>query len=216
MQHNILRDSNITKIYLVYVDNGSRKRLEVSLRFLDKKECYFASPTPVNFNKPKRKIPAELNVFTPDGVYKTKVTFIDCNMSLREVIYEVSLPKAWDYIQLRSSSRKVISLPVSIKFNDGYEIKINTYDLALGGISFFSTEQVPNIYRKISGILTLELPKDTLINFPDGKMTVETKFVREKSEIEDHFGETLYIFKFVNISPEDEMVLKNFLIKLLI
>ena len=70
----------------------------IEQRFLDKKECYFASPTPVNFNKPKRKIPAELNVFTPDGVYKTKVTFIDCNMSLREVIYEVSLPKAWDYI----------------------------------------------------------------------------------------------------------------------
>lgn len=205
MQQNILRDSNITKIYLIYVNNGSKKKESVSLRFIDKKECYFAAPTPVKFDKPKKKIPAELNVYTTDGVYKTKVTLIDCNMSLREIMYEVSIPNSWDYIQLRASSRKLAALPVTIKFNDGFSIN---------GVSFFSKETISSIYKRISGILTLELPKDTLINFPDGKMTVEAKFVREKSEIENHFGEQLYIFKFVNISYDDENILKNFLIKL--
>ena len=214
MQHNILKDSNITKIFLIYVNNGSRKRETVKLRFMDNKECYFAAPTPVKFEKPKKKIQAELNVFTSDGVYKTKVTLIDTNMSLREVLYEVSTPKSWDFIQLRASSRKLVELPVSIKFNDGYSINATTYDLSLGGISFFTKESISSIYKKISGILTLELPKDTLINFPDGKMTVETKFVREKSDIEDHFGETLMIFKFIGVSSDEEMILKNFLIKL--
>lgn len=214
MQHNILRDSNVTKIYLIYVHNGARKKETVSLRFMDNKECYFAAPTPVKFDKPKKKIPAELNVFTTDGVYKTKVTLIDTNMSLREVLYEVSIPKVWDFIQLRSSSRKLVELPVSIKFNDGFTINATTYDLSLGGISYYTKDSVSSIYKKLSGILTLELPKDTLINFPDGKMTVETKFVREKSGEEEHFGEQLIIFKFIGITPDDEMVLKNFLIKL--
>lgn len=214
MQHNILRDSNITKIFLIYVHNGARKREVVSLRFMDNKECYFAAPTPVKFDKPKRKIPAELNVFTSDGVYKTKATLLDTNMSLREVLYEVSIPKSWDFIQLRASSRKVVSLPVSIKFNDGYTINATTYDLSLGGISFFTKEPISSIYKKVSGILTLELPRETLINFPDGKMTVETKFVREKTDVEEHFGETFVIFKFIGVVPDDEIVLKNFLIKL--
>ena len=214
MQQNILRDSNITKVYLLFVDGGARKRLEVKLRFIDKTVCYFATPIPMNFSKPKKKIPAELNVYTSDGIYKTKITLIDCNASLREVLYEVSLPKIWDYIQLRSSTRVPIELPFSIKFNDGYEVTGHTCDLAVGGFSFFSTESIPSIYKKIMGILTLELPKDNIINFPDGKMIAETKFVREKSEIENHFGETLYIYKFLNLPQDGEMILKNYLIKI--
>ena len=42
MQQNILRESNVTKIYLIYVDNGARKKMPVKLRFMDNKECYFA------------------------------------------------------------------------------------------------------------------------------------------------------------------------------
>ena len=45
-------------------------------------------------------------------------------------------------------------------------------------------------------------------------MVVEAKFVREKSEIEDHYGEYLYIFRFMNLSKDDELILKNFLMKI--
>ena len=215
MQQNILKDSNITKIYLIYINaNGIKKKEAVKLRFMDSKECYFAANTPVNFVKPKRKSQAEINVYTTDGIYKTKVTIIDTNLSLREVIYNVSIPKTWDFIQLRSSTRKLVKLPVKIKFNDGFEIQTSTYDLSLGGLSFFSEKSFSSIYKKISGILTLEIPKTEIINFPDGELVVETKFVREKSEIENHFGETLYIFKFMNLPKENELILKNFLMKL--
>ena len=215
MQQNILRESNITKIFLIYMNNGSRKREDVTLRFMDNKECYFSSKTSFQaFNKPKKKTPAEINVFTPDGVYKTTVTIVDTNVSLTEILYQVSIPKTWDFIQLRASSRKFVELPVSIKFNDGFTINTTTYDLSLGGISYYTKDSLSSIYKKISGILTLELPKETLINFPDGRMTVETKFVREKSGDEEHFGEQLVIFKFIGVTPDDEMILKNFLIKL--
>ncbi len=212
MQHNILRDSNVTKIYLMYVDAGTRKKVQVKLRFMDAKECYFATPTPRGFVKPKRKIPAELNVYTTDGVYKTKVTLLDSNMSLNEVMYEVSIPNKWDFVQLRSSSRKEVELPIEITFNDGFKITTTTRDISLGGISFVSKEPFNSIYKKISCILTLTLPQKVLINFADGKMTTEAKFVRE-SEPND-FGEVLYSFKFCSIKPDDEEVLKNYLLRL--
>ena len=69
-----------------------------------------------------------------------------------------------------------------------------------------------SIYKKISGILTLKLPQNTLINFPDGTMTTEAKFVRE-SEPND-FGEIIYSFKFCSVKPEDEEILKNYLLRL--
>ena len=196
----------------MYIDGGATKKIQVKLRFMDSKEGYFAAPTPRGFVKPKRKIPAELNVYTTDGVYKTKVTLLDSNMSLNEVMYEVSIPNKWDFVQLRSSSRKEVELPVKISFNDGFLIEAKTHDLSLGGISFISDKPFSSIYKKISGILTLELPKNTLINFPDGKMSVETKFVLETPF--GNFGETLYSFKFIGVKLEDEEILKNFLLRL--
>ena len=212
MQHNILRESNVTKIYLIYVDNGARKRVQVNLRFMDSKEAYFATPLPTGFKKPKRKIPAELKVYTTDGIYQSKVTLIDSNVSLSEVLYEVTVPLKWDFTQMRSSSRKEIELSLKIAYNDGFVIETKTHDLSLGGVSFISNKPFSSIYKKISGILTLELPKTAIINFPDGKMTVEAKFVRETAT--EVFGEMVYSYKFCGLKLEEEEVLKNFLLHL--
>lgn len=209
MQQNILRESNVTKIYLIYTDNGMRKRLPVKLRFMDHKECYFATPITIDFRKPKRKIQAELKVYTIDGIYKSQIVLLDTNMAQNEVMYEVSIPSKWDFVQLRSSTRKEIELPLKIAFNDGFVIETTTQDLSLGGVSFITKQPISGIYKRISGILTLELPKNTIINFPDGILNVETKFVRESSESYDG---TLYSFKFLGLKPEDEEILKNFLL----
>jgi len=214
MQQNILRDSNITKIYLVYADNGSRKRESVKLRFMDSKECFFATPVPVNFQKPKKKTPAEIYVYTTDGVYKTQTSILESNLSMNEVIYEVTIPRNWDFIQVRSSTRKLVELPFTIKFNDGFEIKAATYDLSLGGVSFYLKESVSSIYKKISGIITLEFPSGMLISFPDNKLVTEVKFVREKNNVNEHGGDDLFVYKFLKITPDEEEVLKNYLIKL--
>ncbi len=212
MQHNILRESNVTKIFLIYVDNGAKKKIAVKLRFMDNKECYFVTPTPTNFKKPKKKIQAELKVYTTDGIYQSQVTLLDSNMSLNEVLYEVSIPIKWNFSQSRLSSRKTIELPLNISFNDGFHIETKTQDLSLGGVSFILKQQISSIYKKLSGILTLELPRNTLINFPDGKLTVETKFVREN--LTDNYEGTMYSFKFVGLKPEDEEILKNFLLRI--
>jgi hypothetical protein len=45
------------------------------------------------------------------------------------------LPKIWNFKQLRSGSRKLVELPVKIKFSDNVEISTVTYDIAIGGIS---------------------------------------------------------------------------------
>ena len=215
MQQNILRNAGVTKIFLIYVENGSRKKMEVSLKFMDDKQCYFSTSIVGVFEKPKKKIDAELKVYTVDGVYATNVKLLDSNFSLNEIMFEVSAPKTWNYVQLRSSTRKNVELPLTIKFNDGFVIQAQSYDLSLGGISFFSKEEINSIYKKISGILSFELPKSTIINFPDGKLITETKFVREVKDIEYHYDEKLYVFKFMSVSPENREILKNFLIQLL-
>ena len=212
MQHNILRESNVTKIYLIYVDNGARKRVQVNLRFMDSKEAYFATPLPTGFKKPKRKIPAELKVYTTDGIYQSKITLMDSNVSLSEVLYEVTVPLKWDFTQMRSSSRKEIELPLKIVYNDGFAIETTTHDVSLGGVSFVFNKQISSIYKKISSILTLELPKTAIINFPDGKLTVEAKFVRET--VTENFDTFIYSYKFCGLKLEDEEVLKNFLLHL--
>lgn len=214
MQHNILRDSNITKIYLIYQDNGVKRKYQLKLKFMDSKECYFSSSVPVNFSKPKRKTAANIKVYTQDGIYETDVAILDSQLSLCEVIFEVSIPKNWKFTQLRQSSRKLVELPVSIKYNDGYVIENRTYDLSLGGISFLSDAQIPSIYKKLSGILTLELPKETIINFPDGKMTIEAKFCREATDIDEFGDKTLFVYKFIGLSVEDAEILKTFLLSL--
>ncbi len=214
MQHNILRDSNITKIYLIYVENGSKKRFQVSLRFIDQKECYFATSTPVGFSKPKRKTPAEIKVYTQDGIYETEVSLLESQTSLREVLFEVSIPKNWKFTQLRQSSRKLVSLPFSIKYNDGFVIENQTYDLSLGGISFLSDKPIQSIYKKISCIVTIEMPKENIINFPDGKLVAEAKYCREIFDVEQFDEKTFYAFKFVNLSAEDAEILKSYLLRL--
>ena len=215
MQQNILRNTSVTKIYLIYLDkNNIKKKEAVKLRFMYNKECYFAAPMGANFEKPKKKTQAELVVYTEDGIYKASILIKDANLSLRDIIYTVTLPLKWDFIQCRSSSRKMVELPLSIKFNDGYIIEAVSYDLSTGGVSFFSKQNIPSIYKRFSGTLTLELPHDLIINFPEGKLITEAKFVREKSEIENHYGEVLYIYKFISLNDDAQMILKNYLMKL--
>lgn len=211
MQQNILRESNVTKVFLQYVDNGVRKKHQVKIRFMDKKECYFAAECPPNFDKPKNKIEAELFVYTTDGIYKTNVKLLETNVSMREILFTVSLPKNWNYTQMRESSRKSVSLPVTIQYNDGYVISATTDDIALGGVCISYNEDISSIYRRIPCILTLELPKNLIINLPESKLIVEAKFLREVSANEDCYK---YAFKFLSITYEQKNVLTNFLIKL--
>lgn len=151
MQENILRDSLVTHIFLSYMEAGKKQVVRVKLRFIDTRQAYFSAPPPINFVKPKRKTPAEIKVFTVDGVYKTDIFINDTQVNLTEVLFEVSVPKLWEYVQQRSSSRNRVSLPVKIKYNDGFEIETATFDIALGGIAFYSRDAIFKHLQKITG-----------------------------------------------------------------
>lgn len=215
MQNNILRDSNIAKIYIIYtLPNGIKKKVNVKFRYMGNKECYFAGAILPNFVKPKRKSPMEIIVYTSDGVYKANVKILDTSMSLNEIMYQAELPKTWAFTQLRQGSRKNISLPGSLKFNDGYEVQFETFDLSVGGFSFLTTEKISTIYQRFSAIGTLEFPAELIMNYPDRKLVTEVKFVRNKDEIEGEFGKTFYALKFVQLTPDETMILKNYLLSL--
>ena len=215
MQDNILRDSLVTSIYLSYMDQGKKQVIKLKLRFMDAKQAYFSAEIVENYVKPKRKTEAVIKVYSIDGVYKTNVVINDVEVSLTEIFFEVSLPKIWEFIQQRNSSRNRTALPVLIKYNDGFEIDTTTYDIALGGIAFYTKEKISSIYKRLPAVLTLTLPSSMWIKNPDGKLIFETLFVRERVEEDDeeHFGDLLYSFKFINPPKESENLLKEFLIQ---
>lgn len=196
MQENILRDSLVTHIFLSYMEAGKKQVVRVKLRFIDTRQAYFSAPPPINFVKPKRKTPAEIKVFTVDGVYKTDIFINDTQVNLTEVLFEVSVPKLWEYVQQRSSSRNRVSLPVKIKYNDGFEIETATFDIALGGIAFYSRDAISSIYKKLPAVLTMELPK------------------RIEEEDEEHFHQFLYSYKFVNLPKDAENTLRELLLQI--
>lgn len=213
MRENILRETTITKIFLNYItDNGAKKKDLVSLKFMDSRECYFSAAVPANIQKPKRRSQAEIVVYTSDGVYKTTVTVNDANFSLSEIIYQTTVPQKWDFVQLRSSSRKHIFLKGNLKFNDGFEINFDTYDLAIGGLAFLSDDRVSSIYQRFTCILTLEFPSHLIMNFPDKKLITEAKIVREKENVEGEFGKILYGVKFIKLTSDESLILKNYLL----
>ena len=190
MQENILRDSLVTHIFLSYMEAGKKQVVRVKLRFIDTRQAYFSAPPPINFVKPKRKTPAEIKVFTVDGVYKTDIFINDTQVNLTEVLFEVSVPKLWEYVQQRSSSRNRVSLPVKIKYNDGFEIETATFDIALGGIAFYSRDAISSIYKKLPAVERIE------------------------EEDEEHFHQFLYSYKFVNLPKDAENTLRELLLQI--
>ena len=216
MQENILKTSNVTKIFLKYLDGKNYKRKEeVSLRYMDNKSCYFSGASISNFNKPKWRAKAEIVAYTPEGVYSSIVIIRDTEYTLKNILYKVDLPKTWKFTQLRSGSRKKISLPLIVRFNDGLEINTTTYDISIGGFSFLNNQELNTIQTRFSCTCQIQFPRENLINFPDGILQTDAKYVRQK-RIKEGYNideEKLLCFKFVNLSPNDTVILKNFLIK---
>lgn len=217
MDKNILKASDVTKIYLTFVDGKNyRRKEEVRVRYLDSKSCYFAGSTPINFTKPKWRTKADIIVYTPDGVYTATVIIRDTEYSLNNIFYKLDIPKTWKFKQLRSGSRKKVSLPLTIKFNDGLEISGETYDLSVGGFSFISSENLSTIHTRFACNCKIQFPTGLTINFPDGLLNTDSLYVRQKALSEGYGLENkkLLCFKFLSLSPDYQMILKNFLMKI--
>ena len=217
MQQNILKTSNITKIYLNYVDGKNYKRKEpVSVRYMDDKSCYFVGSTILNFSKPKWRTKAEIVVYTPDGIYNAVVIIRDVDFSLNNLFYKVDIPKTWNFVQLRKGTRKLVNLPVKLKFNDGVEISGETYDLSVGGFSLISETNLNTLQTRFACNCKIQFPNDLVMNFPDGILEVDSMYVRQKNLADSYATENqkLLCFKFLNLSADYNMIIKNFLMKI--
>ena len=215
MNYNILRDTELSRIYIVYLENGMRKKYNVKLRFMDTKECYFSTSLPDKFRKPKNKIPVEIFAYTTDGIYHTTLKLLDSSVSLTETLFTVEIPKNWDFKQLRQSSRKQQALPFVIKFDDGYEITGTTHDLSLGGFSYIAERNISSIYERLKCKISIEFPNDLIINFNGRKLVTEGQFVRKQEFMGEYAPEgSLYAFRFLGLSGEQNEVLRVFLLKL--
>ena len=202
-------------IYITYVNKNSiRKRYSAKLMFTEKGKYYFRTEFTPDFVPPKKNIEVEIHVYTPNGIYTTVSKLKNFDKNYDGIMYEIQSSEDWRLIQMRKSSRKKVKLPVTIKLSSEEKMEIVTEDLALGGISFFSKQNISSLDKKLPGILTLTLPENTIPNFETGTLNVGTKFVREIANVEGHFGEILYSFKFMNLSKIDENILKEFLIKI--
>ena len=215
MQQNVLYTSNVSKIFLVYVDGKKfRRKEEVKIHYIDNKNCYFAGQTLINFTKPKWRTKTDIIVYTPDGVYSAQVIIRDTEISLNNIFYKVDIPKSWKFTQLRSGSRKKVKLPVKIKFNDGLEIEDETFDLSVGGFSIISNQNLSTVNTRFNCDCQIKFPENMTKNFPNGLLETSAKYVRSKT-ITDSYemeGHKLLCFRFINLSSECTMLLKHFLL----
>ena len=211
MKQNILKSNDITSIYLTYIEN-TKKKYKVELCYIDEKECYFSTTIPQGFNKPAKKMSANLVVYTHDGIYTSDIKILDSSILNNSLTFVVTIPSTWKYSQMRSSMRKIIKIPFKINFNDGYEIISETYDISLGGISFVSKEDIPSLYHKLDGHLELFLPKESNITIKKYQLEFETKFLRIKKLKNELQEKNCYVYKFISMDIENKNTLKNFLI----
>ena len=203
MQQNILKNSDITKIYFAYTDGKKNNRKEnVQIRYMDTKSCYFVGPSIPNFSKPGWRAKAKIIVYTPEGVYQSEVIIRDITFTFQELMYKIDIPKLWSFKQLRTGTRKQVELPVKIKFSDGAEIE--------------SDKNLTTVHKSFPVECIISFPNDGYINFPDGKLIASAKYVRTKTVQIDELGnlEVYHIFKFMSISADQSLILKNYLLKL--
>lgn len=217
MQHDILKSNLVTKIMFTYVDGiGLRKKEQVTLSYMDKKYCYFKSQNTINFHKPKWRTKANITVYTPEGVYETTLIIRDTSYSQHEILFEVDLPKTWSFKQLRAGTRKDVELPLYLRFSDGVEIEGNTREMSIGGFSFISNHTLTSVQKGFPAEVCIQLPKDLIINLPDGKLETQVKYVRHKALADNYeqSGFSAISFKFTNLTEEQKMVLKSYIMKL--
>ena len=201
MKKNVLKQSDIS-IVLSYEQNGKILKFDVTPRYTDDEETYLSMPMPIDFVKPKNKTNLNLTLRSSIGVLKAVTKLIDCNLSLQEIIFTVQTPKNWENNDYRRSSRKEAKLPVIIKCNDT-EIKTESFDVSMGGISVIVKEEMFNFSKNIPVTITIYLGNDEL--------TVQGKFIREK-EVYLEKSIMLMVYKFTNINNIAQLILKKNLI----
>jgi hypothetical protein len=199
---NVLKEVSISKIEMIYDDDGGKKHREVSLGYYDEEICYFSLNTDLNFLLPKLKSEAEILVYSPDGIFKSVVKFLRINKSVGKVLFEVTAPAKWDFIQRRKNLRKQIPLPVSIKYEDGFEITTRVNDISAGGLTVYKTGAFSGIYQKLEADISIEFPEGVILHMNDNIVHTKARCVRVEENLPGHFGENLVAYEFIHLNSD--------------
>lgn len=217
MQQEFLRSGLISKIIFIYVNGAGLKKKEVvELAYMDKKYCYFRATNTLNFQKPKWRAKADIIAYTPEGVYETNVIIRETTYSQSEILFEVDIPKTWNFKQLRAGSRKPVELPLNIMFADNVEIEGVTKEISIGGFSLLIKHNLTSVQKSFPSKCSIQFPKDLILNFPDGVLNTEIKYVRHKTVTDeyDYEGYSVVSFKFLKLTEDQKMIMKAYLMKL--
>lgn len=202
MNKDLLNEKNI-KIVLTYNSSNSINSYPVTVRFNDSKECVLSTPLPAYFEKPRPKTKAVLEVKTKQGVFKSDVVLNDCSTSLKEVTFFVKPSNVWNTTELRRNLRLNIELPLSIKYNDDYEISSTTTNISAYGFKFYSNEKLSEPYKTSVAKATINLPNGEIF-------TADIKYIRSDSA-DIYNEEPSLVYKFLNLSMSQTMTLNNFI-----
>ena len=73
MRNNLLKSINIIKAVISYNVKDDIVKKNVRLKYVDDTECYFIADFLAGYQKPTKKLQANLTIYTADGIYKTKL-----------------------------------------------------------------------------------------------------------------------------------------------
>ena len=203
MDVNILKRKNLKSVYLVYKDKVN-KQVRVKVHFIDKEVCYLQTDlVGSEVRKPRKNQRAQILAYTINGQFIGKTKIVDTTVTLREIMYTVAIPEKWEYVQTRSSIRKQIALPFTIKYSDGYEVKGETYDISAGGISFTLHEPILPIYYKLNAEVSIDLTGN-IESDNDHSIHSEVKHLRDITED----NTTTYVYRFLAMDSHNINILK--------
>ena len=212
MRNNLLKSINIIKAVISYNVKDDIVKKNVRLKYVDDTECYFIADFLAGYQKPTKKLQANLTIYTADGIYKTKLMINNVDVSLKEIFFTCDVPRDWEFIQMRRGGRKALSIPFKIEYNDGYVIEAKTFDLAPGGFAFITEENIGPIYRKVPANVTMQFEQGLSADLPDGKFTSSVVFVREIDAVTvENPKEKRYAYRFANLSPLQQLLIDKVL-----
>ena len=194
MPSKIFEINEIKDAYIKYAVDSRRYILKVQLQYQDEKKILLETKNNLKTVVPKNTT-VTIIIHTTSGVFNATVKVLDIQYSINTLTYVVSSPSNWKYIQLRTSTRTKVNIPIKITFNDNFNINEVTYDISLNGVSFYSQTKLNDVYKKITGSVTLQLSDGNLISS-------NVKYIRDVQYIEEYDGTTkyLYVFRFIDIN----------------
>lgn len=216
MQEDILKSGLISKIVFTYIDGvGVKKKEIVTLSYMDNKYCYFKSLNTFNFNKPKWRAKADITAYTSEGLFETKVIIRDSSYSQQEILFEVDIPKAWTFKQMRAGTRKSVDLPININFADDISIDSNIKELSIGGFSIISNHNMTNAQKGFPANCCITFSGENKI-LTNNQLNTNIKFVRQKAitDVYELDGYYMISFKFTALTAEQKNALKTFLMNI--